>query len=109
MAPRTIFDVEVRDSEIEGAGVFAKRVFADGEFIGIISGVIHEAVDEECMYALTFGDSEIDVAVEPFWPFKYLNHANDPNTNGEIILRAVRRIEEGEEISMSYGEDWEDG
>lgn len=102
--------IVVRESKIDGLGVFAKEVFLKGEVIGIITGTIPEKVDEHSDYAVEFQDDDGNVYwVEPFAPWKYLNHSNNANACGETpVLTASRNIEVGEEITIHYGDEWEE-
>jgi SET domain-containing protein len=102
--------IEIRDSEIDGLGVFAKEVFFKGEVIGIITGTIPEKVDEHSSYAVGFQDEDENAYwVEPFAPWKYLNHSKDANAVGDTpVLIAARNIEVGEEITIYYGDEWEE-
>lgn len=99
---KTRFGIEVRESKIEGVGVFATRAFEKDETVGVITGLLVEIPDPHCPYTLEYED----FALEPTWPFKYLNHSSDPNTDGEIVLVATKRIAKGDEITMDYGDEW---
>ena len=111
----SVFDVEVRESPIDGNGVFAKRAFKKGEIIGVFSGFVPETYDPECDYSVEFevedenGDTWVYV-IEPTAPFKYLNHADDACVCiATPILTALRNIEAGEELTIDYGEEWHEG
>jgi len=97
--------VEVKDSPIEGIGVFAKRDFHKDEVIGIVSGFVPEELDPECWYTCEFEDDWGNwYAVEPTYPFRYLNHSANPNANmTSPVLIAVKAIKAGEEITFDYG------
>lgn len=77
--------VEVRESKIEGVGLFSTRNFAENEIIcpAMISGKRSIAG-------------------------RYSNHAMNPNCamayiDGELMLVAARDIESGEELTTDYG------
>jgi len=117
----TFGDVEVRESPVQGLGVFARRDFAAGERVRVVN-VIREVTDdaplrpdqgersEHCAYP----DGKVVLYGEPD---SYSNHSCDPNAWGryvdghaEIVTR--RAIPAGEEIRVDYlvnnsgGESW---
>ncbi len=102
--------VVVRESEIDGLGVFARETFLKGEVIGVITGTIPEEVDEHSLYAVGLQDEDGNAYwVEPFAPWKYLNHSKTPNAIGDTpVLIANRNIGIGEEITIYYGDEWEE-
>jgi len=114
-------EVEIRQSGIEGLGVFAVTAIAAGELIreyNLVREVTPDApVDssrgeavEHCTYP---GDQVFLVGA----PDRHFNHSCDPNAfkrfrNGSIQLFSVRDIAPGSEISHDYlinthgGERW---
>ena len=106
---RTSFGVVVKKSSIDGHGVFAAKNFDAGEVIGVISGYIPEETDPECRYTCEFEDDYGNwYALEPTYPFRYLNHSSTPNADiPSPVLVALDDIEAGDEITISYGEEWE--
>ncbi len=79
-----IYGVSVRDSQIQGKGVFADRDFSAGEQIG----------------AARKGDKRTLLG-------RYANHSFTPNAkpenaDGEMIFIATTDIAEGEEITVDY-------
>lgn len=100
----------VKKSAIHGYGVFAGKAIKKGERI------------EECYAILTkveddiLGDYYFDMrgknAVLTGFGWIY-NHSEDPNAYYEInyknrlmVFKAERAIKKGEEIFVSYGDDW---
>ncbi len=113
--------VEVRESPIQGLGVFALRAFAPGDLIRVVN-VLREITDdaplrpedgerrEHCAYP----DGKV---VLYGLPDRHLNHSCDPNaweryTNGRAEIVARRPIAPGDEIRVDYlinnsgGESW---
>ncbi len=110
--------VEVRDSQIHGRGVFAKRRIAKGEFIMQYGGRIipEEEADE------LYGDGKepngivllftlengfvIDGAVAGN-DARFINHSCEPNCEtyqdgDQIEIHAIREIAAGEELTYDY-------
>ena len=108
----TLFDVEVRESPIDGSGVFAKRAFKKGEQIGIFTGGVPETYDENCDFTVEFWVFDEDentfvYVIEPTAPFKYLNHGDAANVDITTpVLIALRDVAAGEELTIDYGEEW---
>ena len=112
--------VEVRDSETEGVGSFARERIAAGETVFVKGGHI---VPREEVYARSVINSYHPIserlfvaAIEPDEEDGiklFVNHACEPNVGiaGEITFKAMRDIEEGEELRFDYGtlddEDYE--
>jgi len=108
------WDVEVRDSVIEGLGVFAARSYEPGESIrrvNIVRGVTEDAPLrpeagerlEHCAYP------DGGVVLWGF-PDRHLNHCCDPNAyelhagdgSGAVHIVARRSVRAGEEITIDY-------
>ena len=88
--------LSVRESPIQGKGVFAERSLYTGEQIAYFEGY---EVDHETAYSLTFGSKRI----EPTGILKHLNHSCSPNAwFQERRLTALREIGPGEEITIDY-------
>ena len=103
-------DVEVRESKIEGKGVFALRDFKKGERVlewGARKELSEEELaalsEEERRRYVSFKDGKYLLSGEPM---RYINHSCDPNTlpkdNGDV---AIRDIKAGEEITSSYRDE----
>jgi hypothetical protein len=114
-------DVEVRESPVQGLGVFARRAFAAGERIRAVN-VVREITEdaplrpdlgegaEHCAYP----DGKV---VLYGFPDRYYNHSCDPNAweryvDGRAEIVARRPIEAGDEIRVDYlvnnsgGDSW---
>lgn len=103
-------DIEVKESLIEGKGVFALRDFKVGE--RVVEWGIRKELPEEELAALSedernryvsFKDGKYLLSGEPM---RYINHSCDPNTkpknNADV---AIRDIKAGEEITSSYKDE----
>lgn len=101
-----------------GRGVFANELFLENEFIGDIVGEILDDPDHESDHCIDLGD---DRSLEPYAPFRYLNHSCDANCEmiifvnednpSEVLrvaLKAVKPISEGDELTIDYGWSAED-
>lgn len=100
-------DLEVKTCAV-GQGVFAKREFVEKEIIGLITGKIIDDPDYCSEYCVELDET---YSLEPFEPFRFLNHSCLPNTEltsyeddtfADIFLIAIRNIEAGEEILIDY-------
>lgn len=123
--------IEVRDSSIEGKGLFAKAPFQKGEEFVVATG--EEPYDEKvytdeefkkftewCIAngkewdAVSNGDGTHTAAISDRekHPGNYGNHSCDPNvkSNDKGGLIALRDIKPGEEITIDYAQfstrDW---
>jgi len=111
--PNTYFSkIELKKSPIAGLGVFAKSDFEVGDIIEIapiikvkredIGGIINDyifTVPDEGMTSIALG-----------WVSLY-NHSDDNNATwrvdgDSIIIICIKDIKKGEEIFVSYGEDY---
>lgn len=116
--------IEVRISEIEGKGLFAKKPIKKGEVFHIVTGKHKSAImsDEEfekhkksvdywdAVY-LGNGKHEVSLLKREDDPSNYGNHSCDPNIepqNDKVI--ALRDIAANEELTIDYGQfstkDW---
>jgi len=110
-------NIEVRDSDLHGKGIFSKTSFALGQTITIITGEIingDECVrreDEEDNVYIFYKDEDEYIDVSKHQELKYLNHSCDYNCdidedeNGNLVLFADSEIEPGEELTIDYGYD----
>jgi SET domain-containing protein len=97
------------DDTIEGRGMFARERINKGEIITLWGG---DVVDRE--FWETLGDHQQRQSAqieENFYlvsskpgPGDFVNHSCDPNAglDGQIVIRAMRDIEPGEEITIDY-------
>ena len=102
-------EVIVKESGIEGKGVFANRDFKKGEIVlkwdtsNILTVEQARKVPEEQKKYLSPHGTDKFLFQQP--PERYINHSCDPNTrvvdNQDI---AIREIKKGEEITSDYME-----
>jgi hypothetical protein len=111
--------VEVRESEIQGRGVYAARAIKKGTWIIEYTGerISHAEADmrydDENMerhHTFLFTIDE-HICIDAFIggnEARYVNHSCDPNcetvlAEGEIHIVAMREIAAGEELTYDYG------
>ncbi len=104
-------DVEVRNSPIEGLGLFALTLISAGDCIRRIS-IVREITPEEPLREdlgerLDHCDYPDGKVVLVGFPDRHINHSCDPNAyvwyeGDECFLFARRDIQEGEEITCDY-------
>lgn len=102
-----IDDVDVRDAGPKGSGVFARRAFAEGEFLfrrrytRVLSAAeLDHATDWERLHLCELGFDHFAVLAAPGC---YLNHSCDPNAMRHgVTVFAWRPIQESEEITIDY-------
>lgn len=102
-------DIEVQRSPISGLGIFATRDFEPGEVVLLWNTEklvrredLEQVPPEERHYLLDY-DADHYFIVQP--PQRYINHSCDANTTmGHLCDIAVRKIQEGEEITSDYGQ-----
>src|SRR5262249_18620817 len=105
---------EVRDSPTHGKGLFAASAIAAGEIVAVKGGHI---LTRQQWTALEpeLGSAEIQIAEDLFiaparqdereGSMLYTNHSCEPNIaiRGQIVLVAMRDIEDGEELTHDWG------
>ena len=97
-------NVENRQSSIHGPGVFARKLIEEEQW-QYIYGML---IPKPSMYGF---ENENETWWEPFPPFRYTNHSNDPNCevfrceDGTTYIEALRDIEPDEELTIDYGYD----
>ncbi len=88
--------IKVKESSIDGFGVFAKTKLASGQKIAYFKGY---EIDYDTRYSLTLDGKRI----EPTGELRYLNHSCAPNAHfRNRWLVASRDIPHGEEITIDY-------
>jgi len=109
LSPKT----EIKESPIQGKGLFAKDNIAKGEIVCIKGGYIFGS-DEYEKYGNELGPSEIQIDDNFFigpvikeqreGSMIYSNHSCDPNigVQGQIIFVAMRDIKTGEELTHDW-------
>lgn len=109
LSPKTV----VRESPIQGRGLFARAAIAKGEIVAVKGGHI---IDRATLARLqpTLGPAEIQIADDLFicpvtaeereGSMVFSNHSCDPNigVQGQIVFVAMRDIAEGEELTHDW-------
>ncbi len=105
-----ISDIEIRDSQINGQGVFATRKIIRAQYITALTGklvttrdVAMACIAGELSYTDPLQiDEELHLVLTPL--ARSFNHSCVPNTGirGSNQLFALRDIEAGEEITYDY-------
>jgi SET domain-containing protein len=100
-------NVAARESEIHGKGVFALKRIRPGSFIGAFEGRVTETDGTYVLWLIDEHGVEIGFRGEN--DLRFLNHSKQPNTEFEDLrLYAVRNIQPGTELTLDYGEAWND-
>jgi hypothetical protein len=102
-----IEDVEVRDAGAQGRGVYARRHFAEGEFIFrrrharvASTGELATLSEWERIHLCELGFDRFAVLAPPGC---YLNHSCDPNAMRHgVKVFAWRPIAEDEQVTIDY-------
>ena len=102
-------DVIVKDSKIQGKGVFANRDFKKGEVVirwdtshKLTKEEVNKLSEKERIY-VSFLDGEY---IQMQSPSKYVNHSCNSNTNSNNNRDvAIRDIKKREEITADYSKD----
>jgi hypothetical protein len=114
-----IDDVEVRESRVHGAGLFARRSLPPGARVGTYEGrryapsQAHDREwDDRLTYLFGLSDGTLIDAAEGGNATRHINHSCEPNCQaseesddaGElhIVIRTRRRIRAGEELFIDY-------
>jgi uncharacterized protein len=106
----TIEEVEVRQSGIQGRGLYALRAFERGEVVlrwntshTIPRDKLFSLSEDERRYTHPL-DEQRTMIVQP--PERFVNHSCSNNTEVRNFCDvAIRRIDVGEEITSDYGSD----
>ncbi|WPG41040.1 SET domain-containing protein [Variovorax sp. EBFNA2] len=111
--------IEVRHSDVHGAGAFALCDLPRGSLIGLYTGRRYSADeahgedwDNRLTYLFGLSDGTTIDGAEGGNATRHLNHACEPNCEaqeeygegGQLVLRieAIRRIRAGEELFIDY-------
>lgn len=102
-----IADVEVRSAGEKGLGVFARRSFAEGDFVFrrrhlrvLDAAEIERLSDDDRQHMCELGWDRFAVLAPPG---RYLNHSCDPSAMRHgVVVFAWRAIASGEEITIDY-------
>jgi SET domain-containing protein len=101
-------DVEIRQSRIQGSGVYAKRSFDPGEVVlrwdlseTIPNNQLAELSEDERRYTHPLDECRTLIVQAPE---RFVNHSCDANTEVKDFCDvALRRVEVGDEITSDYG------
>ena len=106
-------DIEVRESNIAGRGVFATRDFGKGETVlvwdtsHVVPDELYDSIPaEDCDFLARYKGQWI--VMQP--PVRFMNHSCDSNTrahDGADV--AIRDIAAGEEITTDYRPEMQAG
>jgi len=98
--------IEVKNSEIHGRGVFARKPIRRGERIG---HYLSRRTNRDGTYVLWVEDGDTWKLYDGYGKLRFLNHRSRPNSElRDRDLYALRTIKPGEEVTIHYGEEWED-
>jgi len=102
-------NITIKQSEIEGKGVFAARDFEKGERVLDLHDSLSltsaqaKKVPEEYKQYIYYGSNK-QVLVQP--PARFVNHSCDPNTGIRNLYGIARRdIKKNEEITKDYSKE----
>lgn len=113
--------MEVRESQIDGKGLFAVRRLAAkrkiGEMVGdrVSQRVARRRIRNKRRFAVVeLGDGTAIDATSTKGFFRYINHSCSPNAfiricRGHVEFYSLRTIQPGEEITCNYGETHHNG
>ncbi len=95
----------VRRSPIHGRGLFARVSIPTDHQIGLYEGRVTQRDGEHVLWVED--DEGRAFGIEGQNDLRFVNHSKSPNAVflGDE-LHSLRPIEEGEEITFDYGEDW---
>jgi len=101
--------VEVRVSPIHGRGVFALRRLRAGGHIATFEGRPTQRDGIHVLWISEDDDGDREIGIEGRNELRYLNHSVNPNAEFlGLELYATRNIQPGHEVTIHYGEAWED-
>ena len=109
--------LEIRESTIEGRGLFATAPLAEGTVVARLGGRLVARAELLELFAAAERDPErpyidcisieagIDLVLPPNQAIHFCNHGCDPNVwqADAFTLTARRAIGEGDELTMDYG------
>ncbi len=103
----TLARIAVGVSPIHGRGVFARPRIRSGSLIGDFEG---RRTSRNGTYVLwVLGEDGSEVGIRGRNELRFLNHSRRPNAEFRgASLYALRNIQPGREVTIDYGEGWED-
>lgn len=98
--------ITVGPSSIHGLGVFATRRFRRDERIG---RYLSRRTQRDGRYVLWLHDGKRWNGYRGIGRLRYVNHSTRPNAEFRgLYLHAIAPIAPGHEITIHYGDDWND-
>ncbi len=99
--------IHLGKSNIHGTGIIAKRDIQKGEIVFVIKGEIKDwevRNEEEALYGEDWIGIGRNVWIDPMGFGKFINHSSTPNAGivGRVVVKAMRKIKKGEEVTMDY-------
>lgn len=103
----TGIDVVIGASDIHGNGCFALQTIHSGHLIGAYEGRV--SYDAKNPYTLWLYDERgASYGILGENALRYMNHSENPTAECDgLHVYAMDTIRPGDEITISYGEDWE--
>ena len=117
----TRYSTEIRESRIDGKGLFANAAIPSRKKIGELEGervsvrtARRRAKNYTRIAIVEIGDGTAIDASNTETAFKYINHSCSPNAYmrtcyGRVEFYSLRDIKKGEEITCDYGITHHDG
>ena len=101
--------VKVLVSPIHGRGVFALRRLRAGGHIATFEGRPTQRDGIHVLWIFEDDDEDREIGIEGRNELRFLNHSVNPNAEFlGLELYAKRNIQPGHEVTIHYGEAWED-
>lgn len=107
--------ITVKKSKVHGRGIFAKKNINRGTILEKCPILIikNEEIKNNSIinnYLFSFNDKSKS-SLLALGLISLINHNNDPNVETMVddkimILKAIKNIKKGEELFLSYGENW---
>jgi hypothetical protein len=97
--------LDVRLSALHGRGCFASAAIDTGAVVGRMEG---EPTRDDGDHVIWSAD---DAGLLVTNDMRYLNHSRDPNAevdDATLDVVALRPIAPGEEITIDYGDEWDE-
>jgi len=99
-------NVIVKKSPIHGKGAFAKRKIRKGSYIGSYEGIT--VLEDNTHVLWVQQDHGGWHLIDGKNDLRFVNHSSKPNAEwDESDLYALKTIQEGDEITFHYGDEWE--
>jgi len=100
--------ITIAKSNIHGKGVFADDPIPCDHYIGDYTGPKSNKDDDPYVLWVEQDDGSYK-GTKGTGQLRFLNHSSEPNAEFDgVELYALRDIEPGEEVTIHYGDEWED-